>query len=174
VSAADLTRPQAPDSRPARVFLSLGSNLGDRRATLQNALNQLEATAHLRVIRRSSLYETAPIGKTDQPRFLNLVVEVETALPPETLLDVLQELEAAFGRTRTIRWGPRTLDIDILLYGEATIRTPRLVVPHPEMTRRRFVIEPLLEIAPDLILPDGRPVPEVLTTVLDQDVRRAS
>jgi 2-amino-4-hydroxy-6-hydroxymethyldihydropteridine diphosphokinase len=174
VSAADLTRPQAPGSRPTQVFLSLGSNLGDRRATLENALNQLTAIAHLRVIRRSSLYETAPVGKTDQPRFLNLVVEVETALPPETLLDLLQELEAAFGRTRIVRWGPRTLDIDILLYGEATIRTPRLVVPHPEMTRRRFVIEPLLEIAPDLILPDGRPVREVLTTVLDQDVRRAS
>jgi len=152
----------------------MGSNLGDRRATLEYALDKLETAADLRIIRRSSLYETAPVGKTDQPSFLNLVVEVETALAPEALLDALQEIEQAFGRTRTVRWGPRTLDIDILLYGDATIRTPRLTAPHPEMTRRRFVIEPLLEIAPDLVLPDGRPVREVLTSVLDQDVRRAS
>jgi 2-amino-4-hydroxy-6-hydroxymethyldihydropteridine diphosphokinase len=156
------------------VFLSLGSNLGDRRATLENALDRLEATATLRVSRRSSLYETAPVGKTDQPRFLNVVAEVETALSPEALLEAVQNVELALGRTRTVRWGPRTLDIDILLYGDATIRTARLVVPHPEMTRRRFVIEPLLEIAPDLVLPDGRSIRDVLETVLDQDVRKTA
>ncbi|MGH2349886.1 MAG: 2-amino-4-hydroxy-6-hydroxymethyldihydropteridine diphosphokinase [bacterium] len=157
-----------------RAFLSLGSNLADRRAILDDALTRLEAPGRISVIRRSSLYETAPVGKTDQPAFLNLVAEVETSLAPDALLDILQDAEQAFGRTRTVRWGPRTLDIDILLYGDTLIRTERLVVPHPEMTRRRFVIEPLVEIAPDLVLPDGRPVRGVLETVLDQDVRRVA
>lgn len=126
------------------------------------------------MIRQSSLYETAPVGKTDQPEFLNLVAEVETALDPEALLDLIQAIERDLGRTRDVRWGPRTLDIDILLYDSVSVRTERLTVPHPEMTRRRFVLEPLLEIVPDAVLPDGRPVRTLLAAVADQDVRRVT
>lgn len=162
----------ANSARPIRGFLSLGSNLGDRRANLDEALVRLEASGLVRVVRRSSLYETAPIGKTDQPWFLNLVVEVDTDLPPEDLLDLTQAIERSLGRTRDGRWGPRTLDIDILLYGDMTLQTDRLILPHPEMTHRRFVLEPLVEIARNLILPDGRAARELLPAVLDQDVRR--
>ncbi len=153
--------------------MSLGSNLGDRPATLEEALTRLQASGEVRVVKRSSLYETAPIGKEDQPRFLNQVAEIDTALPPEALLDLIQGVEAGLGRTREVRWGPRTIDIDILLYGDKTIQTRRLTVPHPEMTRRRFVLEPLLEIAPQATMPDGRAVRDLARAVGDQDVRKA-
>lgn len=156
----------------ARAFLSLGSNLGDRRSTLEAALRALEASSDVRIIRRSSLYETAPVGKTDQPDFYNLVVQVETALSPEALLDRCQEIERALGRVRDERWGPRTADVDILLYDRHTVHTERLIVPHPEMLRRRFVLDPLLEIAPDAVLPEGAPIAPYLARVQDQVVRR--
>jgi len=156
----------------ARAFLSLGSNLGDRAATLEAALRALEASGDVRILRRSSLYETAPMGKTDQPEFYNLVVEVETTLGPEVLLDRCQDVERALGRMRKERWGPRTVDVDLLLYDRLTVTTERLIIPHPEMLRRRFVLEPLLEIAPDAILPDGTPIASHLAGVEDQRVRR--
>jgi 2-amino-4-hydroxy-6-hydroxymethyldihydropteridine diphosphokinase len=156
----------------AQAFLSLGSNLGDRAATLDAALRALEAPADVRILRRSSLYETAPVGKTDQPEFYNLVVEVETSLTPEMLLDRCQEVERALGRVRTERWGPRTVDVDVLLYDRLSVNTERLVVPHPEMLRRRFVLEPLLEIAPDAALPDGTPIAPHLAGLDAQRVRR--
>jgi 2-amino-4-hydroxy-6-hydroxymethyldihydropteridine diphosphokinase len=156
----------------ARAFLSLGSNLGDRAATLEAALRALEASGDVRILRRSSLYETAPMGKTDQPEFHNLVVEVETTLGPEVLLDRCQDVERALGRVRKERWGPRTVDVDLLLYDRLTVTTERLIIPHPEMLRRRFVLEPLLEIAPGAILPDGTPIASHLAGVEDQRVRR--
>lgn len=156
----------------ARAFLSLGSNLGNRAATLEAALRALEAPGDVRVTRRSSLYETAAMGKTDQPDFYNLVVEVKTALSPEALLDRCQEVERALGRVRGERWGPRTVDVDILLYEMRTVSAERLIVPHPEMLRRRFVLEPLIEIAPDAVLPDGTPIAPHLARVQDQIVRR--
>jgi 2-amino-4-hydroxy-6-hydroxymethyldihydropteridine diphosphokinase len=156
----------------ARAFLSLGSNLGDRAATLEAALRALEASGDVRILRRSSLYETAPMGKTDQPEFYNLVVEVETTLGPEVLLDRCQDVERVLGRVRKERWGPRTVDVDILLYDRLTVTGERLIIPHPEMLRRRFVLEPLLEIAPDAILPDGTPIASHLAGVEDQRVRR--
>jgi 2-amino-4-hydroxy-6-hydroxymethyldihydropteridine diphosphokinase len=156
----------------ARALLSLGSNLGDREATLHAALHELEASGEVRVIRRSSLYATAPVGTTDQPEFYNLVVEVETLLPPEVLLDRCQAVEAQLGRVRGERWGPRTVDVDILLYDRQTVSTERLIVPHPEMLRRRFVLEPLLEIAPDAVLPDGSPIAPHLPPLAGQSVRR--
>jgi 2-amino-4-hydroxy-6-hydroxymethyldihydropteridine diphosphokinase len=156
----------------ARAFLSLGSNLGDRGATLHAALRELEASGEVRVLRRSSLYATAPVGKTDQPEFYNLAVEVETPLPPEALLDRCQAVEAQLGRVRGERWGPRTVDVDILLYDRQTVSTERLIVPHPEMLRRRFVLEPLLEIAPDAVLPDGSPITPHLPPLAGQSVRR--
>jgi 2-amino-4-hydroxy-6-hydroxymethyldihydropteridine diphosphokinase len=155
-----------------RAFLSLGSNLGDRAATLDAALRELEASGEVRVVRRSSLYATAPVGKTDQPEFYNLAVEVETALAPEALLDRCQAVERHLGRVRGERWGPRTLDVDILLYDRQVVSTERLIIPHPELLRRRFVLEPLLEITPDAALPDGSPIAPQLTRVADQSVRR--
>lgn len=156
----------------ARAFLSLGSNLGDRAATLDTGLRALEASGDVQILRRSSLYETAPVGKTDQPEFYNLVVEIETSLSPDALLHRCQEIERALGRIRTERWGPRTVDVDVLLYDRISVTTERLVVPHPEMLCRRFVLEPLLEIAPDAVLPDGTPIAPHLAGVDDQQVRR--
>lgn len=157
----------------ARAYLSLGANLGDRRAALEGGLAALE-TGGARIVRRSSLYETAPVGKTDQRPFLNIAVEVDTALGPHALLALCRRVEDAFGRTRAERWGPRTLDIDILLYDGRTVATPELTVPHPRMTERRFVLEPLLEIAPQAVLPDGRRLQPFLAAVAGQDVRRVS
>ena len=154
-----------------RAFLSLGSNLGDRAATLEAALRALETSGDVRILRRSSLYETAPVGKTDQPEFYNLVAEIETSLNPEALLDRCQEVERALGRVRTERWGPRTVDVDVLLYDRISVTTERLAVPHPELLRRRFALEPLLEIAPDAVLPDGRLIAPHLAGLDDQQVR---
>lgn len=157
-----------------RAYLSLGSNAGDRRQMLERALARLEASGQVIVLRQSSLYETEPVGKTDQPWFYNLVAEIQTRLTPHELLDLAQAVERDLGRTRDVRWGPRTVDIDIVLYGGEQISTPRLAVPHPEMARRRFVLLPLVEIAPDLALPDGRRVDALLRDLQDQEVRRVA
>lgn len=157
-----------------RAYLSLGSNAGDRRQMLERALARLEASGQVIVLRQSSLYETEPVGKTDQPWFYNLVAEIQTRLTPHELLDLAQAVERDLGRTRDVRWGPRTVDIDIVLYGGEQVSTPRLAVPHPEMARRRFVLLPLVEIAPDLALPDGRRVDALLRDLQDQEVRRVA
>lgn len=158
----------------ARAYLGLGSNQGDRVALLHAALERLEASGRVRVTKRSSLYETAPVGMTEQPRFVNLVVEVETDLDPQQLLDLALAVERALGRVRTQRWGPRTVDVDILLYDDLRVDTPVLTIPHAEMTRRRFVLEPLLEIAPDATLPDGRRLAAFLPGVRSQDIRKVA
>lgn len=146
-----------PEPRPVLAYIGLGSNLGDRQGTLRSAL------ARLAPRRVSSIVETEPWGRPDQPRFLNCVAEIETTLSPEALLDRLQELEREFGRARAERWGPRTLDLDLLLYGELEIRTPRLIVPHPFLAERRFVLEGLAELCPDRVVPGrGRTVRELL------------
>lgn len=134
---------------PEQAYIALGSNLGDRRATLDAALRLLAGSPGVTVTRVSSFYDTAPVGKTDQPRFLNAVAQIETSLPPRRLLDLLLALEAQLGRVRTEHWGPRTLDLDLILYGQRIISEPDLVVPHPLMHERPFVLEPLAEIAPD-------------------------
>ncbi|MDQ7820034.1 MAG: 2-amino-4-hydroxy-6-hydroxymethyldihydropteridine diphosphokinase [Armatimonadota bacterium] len=166
--------PGIPPVPRSRVFLGLGSNLGDRARLVEQALAALESSGRVRVVRRSSLYETAPVGKTDQPPFVNMVAQVETDLPPQALLSLAQEVERSLGRVRGERWGPRSIDVDILLYGDLVVNTPALVIPHPEITRRRFVLEPLLEIAPDAALPDGRRLDQFLPRVRDQAVRRLS
>jgi len=158
----------------ARAYLGLGSNQGDRVALVNAALERLEASGRVRVIKRSSFYETAPVGVTDQPRFVNLVAEVHTDLDPQDLLELALAVERTLGRVRTERWGPRTVDIDILLYDGVQVDTPTLVIPHPEMTRRRFVLEPLLEIAPDAALPDGRRLAAFLPEVRSQDVQKVA
>src|SRR5215470_6999703 len=132
-----------------RVFLSVGSNIGDRLANLNAAIAAL-AAAGVRILSVSSFYETEPVDYLEQAWFLNCVVEGETDLPAGTLLKQLREIEMRMGSKKVIAKGPRILDIDILLYGDETIATPELQVPHPRMTQRRFVLVPLAEIAPDV------------------------
>lgn len=131
------------------AYLSLGANLGDRLSQLAEAVRRLNAP-HIRVTAVSSVYETAPWGKTDQPAFLNIAAAVETELAPDALLRHIMHVERELGRVRHERWGPRTIDIDILLYGSEQIHTEDLDVPHPRMAERAFVLVPLLEVAPHL------------------------
>jgi 2-amino-4-hydroxy-6-hydroxymethyldihydropteridine diphosphokinase len=138
------------------VYLGLGSNLGDREENLQKALSLLADHPQITVVKTSSFYNTAPVGFVNQPDFLNAVTQIETSLSPRELRDATRHIESQMGRQRTIRWGPRVIDIDILLYDNERIEEDDLKIPHPEMMKRRFVLEPLAEIAPDLVLPDGR------------------
>ena len=131
------------------VYLSLGSNLGDRAANLRAAIAALP-DAGARVVKVSSLYETEPVDYLDQPWFLNCAVEAETALAPLDLLHALREIEALLGSQKEFAKGPRLLDMDILLYGDETIESPELQIPHPRMLQRNFVLAPLAEIAPAL------------------------
>jgi 2-amino-4-hydroxy-6-hydroxymethyldihydropteridine diphosphokinase len=143
------------------AFLSLGSNLGDREALLNEALNRLE-TEGVHVVRRSSIHETEPQDYLDQPRFLNMAIEVETDLTPRELLAAIQKIETEMGRQRTIPKGPRTIDIDILFYANQIISMAGLEIPHPRLTERHFVLDPLQEIAPDLRHPvTGKTVREL-------------
>jgi len=155
-----------------RAFVGLGSNLGERESTLRAAIGRLRATPDVEVTAVSSFRDTAPVGYLDQPRFLNAVVELETLLAARALLGVLLELERAFGRDRATGppMGPRTLDLDLLLYGDATIHEPLLEVPHPRLHERRFVLEPLAELAPDLEVP-GQGAVQALLAKLDSDAR---
>ncbi len=130
----------------SQAFIALGGNLGDVRATLHAALEPLVRLGQ--VVRKSSLYRTAPWGKLEQPDFLNAVLELSTALEPLELLENLLEIEHQFGRERLERWGPRILDLDVLSFGGQVLRTPNLTLPHPRMLERTFVLVPLLEIAP--------------------------
>lgn len=139
-----------------RIFVGLGSNLGDREKNIRHALQKLDQN-QISVIKVSSIYETEAVGPP-QAEFLNAVCEATTALPPLQLLATLKSIEREMGRNTGERWGPREIDLDLLLYGERKIHEPGLVVPHTELTRRDFVLVPLLEIAPDLRLPSGEPL----------------
>ena len=152
------------------VFLGLGGNLGDRRGMMRAAVAGLREL--LDDVLVSSLYESAAWGVTDQPAFLNAVVRGRTDLAPLELLDATQAIEHDLGRVREQHWGPRLIDIDILLYGREVIDEPRLQVPHPYMNRRGFVLRPLADLAAGLTLPDGSLVGELLTTVSQYDLRR--
>lgn len=136
---------------PALVYLALGTNLGDRAVHLRHALAALAATCTLTTV--SSCYETAPVHVLDQPRFYNLVCSATTALPPLTLLRELKRIETALGRTPGPRFGPRVIDLDLLLYDAYVCDTPELSLPHPRLAERAFVLVPLAEIAPNLLHP---------------------
>jgi 2-amino-4-hydroxy-6-hydroxymethyldihydropteridine diphosphokinase len=146
-----------------RAYIGLGSNVGEREENLVRAISLLDSSPGIRVLRRASLYETEPVGIEAQPWFFNTVVEVEAELAPGELLRRLKEIEKALGREDRGRWGPREIDLDLLLYGDLVMEEDGLVLPHPELHRRRFVLEPLCELAPELIHPRlGRPLRELL------------
>jgi 2-amino-4-hydroxy-6-hydroxymethyldihydropteridine diphosphokinase len=132
------------------AYVGIGSNLDDPRAQVVRAIAELGQVPHTRLVRSSSLYRSAPVGYADQPDFINAVAQLETGLPAERLLAELQDIEQRHGRKRSFRNAPRTLDLDLLLFGDARLSSPQLTVPHPRMHERAFVLEPLLEIAPQL------------------------
>ena len=135
------------------AYVGLGSNLQDPRRQIQSALAELDGMPHTRVVRQSSLYRTAPIGHADQPDFVNAVAQIETGLSAERLLAELQEIEKRHGRERSFPNAPRTLDLDILLYGDLEMNGPALTLPHPRMHERAFVLQPLYEVAPHASIP---------------------
>jgi 2-amino-4-hydroxy-6-hydroxymethyldihydropteridine diphosphokinase len=156
----------------ARVVVGLGANLGDAAATLDGAVEELAAEPGVAVLARSATYRTAPVGGPEQPDYLNAAVLLEVALEPLALLRRLQAIEHGHGRVRTVRWGPRTLDLDLLLWDERSIDEPDLTVPHPRLVERRFALEPLLDVLPDARLPDGRRLAEVVAGLPEQGVLR--
>ena len=147
----------------ARAALGLGSNLGDRRARLTAALLRLRDAGSIVAV--SSLYETAPIGGPEQGPFLNAVAIVDTNLAPRPLLELCQGIEREAGRRHRVRWGPRSLDIDLLLYEERVVEEPGLRIPHPQLALRRFALEPLVEAWPEAALPDGTAAASLLPGV---------
>ncbi|MBD5545143.1 MAG: 2-amino-4-hydroxy-6-hydroxymethyldihydropteridine diphosphokinase [Lachnospiraceae bacterium] len=161
----EICKPHAPIALPfenvsvtiergwQRAYVAFGSNLGERKAYIENALKKMEAHKDIRMRKISSFYETKPYGGVEQEDFLNGAVEMDTLLFPKELLAFLQELEKEAGRERKIHWGPRTLDLDILFYGDEKISEDNLTVPHPDMKNRDFVLEPMAEIAPYFIHP---------------------
>jgi 2-amino-4-hydroxy-6-hydroxymethyldihydropteridine diphosphokinase len=154
-----------------RVYLSLGSNLGDREAHLRDALHALQDVVTIR--RVSSLFLTDPVGVTHQPEFANLAVEADTILEPQELLKEVKRVEHEVGRRPTFRWGPRVVDIDILLYDDLVLETPELTIPHSEMTRRAFVLLPLAQIAPHVLHPlEHRTIAELATIAPHADTVR--
>lgn len=144
------------------VYLSLGSNLGHSKTQLEAALADLAALTETRVTATSKQYCSKPWGKPDQPDFLNMVAQVETELAPERLLNECKRIEREAGRGEGERWGPRVLDIDILLYEGITMAAPQLTIPHPRMWERRFVLQPLAELYPAAVAPDGTAIGELL------------
>lgn len=153
--------------KPAIVYLALGSNLGQRMDNLSQALKNI--SSEINILKRSGVYETPPWGVTEQPRFYNQVIQGTTLLPPHALLDFLKKIERKMGRVKTIRFGPRMIDLDILLYGERIVSSRRLQIPHPRMHERAFVLVPLAEIEPSLSIPGQRQTVVELLNGLNQD-----
>jgi len=151
---------EAPCWQPA--YIGIGSNLDGPEARVRQAFAQLAGLPETRLVAASALWRTPPVGPIDQPPFVNAVAGVLTQLAPRALLEALLAAERVQGRRREIRWGPRTLDLDLLLHGQAVINEPGLVLPHPEMTARAFVLYPLAEIAPELRMPGGERVAGLL------------
>jgi 2-amino-4-hydroxy-6-hydroxymethyldihydropteridine diphosphokinase len=154
-----------------RAYLGLGGNIGNVKENMQEALRLLQVNNAVKLIKQSSYYETAPVGFKQQEWFLNIVIEIETELPPYELLELCNKVEHQLKRERLIRWGPRTIDIDILLYEGFESNEPKLIVPHPRMQERAFVMIPLLEIAPDLKIKD-QSLKEIVNHISNQEIRK--
>jgi 2-amino-4-hydroxy-6-hydroxymethyldihydropteridine diphosphokinase len=149
-----------------KAYVGLGSNLGDREGFLRRAVELLRGEPEIEVVAVSTLLETEPVDFVDQPRFLNAAAAVETALPPRTLLERLLGVEQALGRRRDgPRFGPRTIDLDLLLYGGEVVDEPGLTIPHPRLAERRFALEPLHELDPNLVIPGRGPVSDLLSAL---------
>lgn len=160
--------------RTTRAYLSLGSNLGDRLGQLSEAVRRLERVPGIRLVSVSGVYETAPQGKTDQPEFLNCALSLDTDLDALTLLEAMHKVERRMGRIRAERWGPRTIDLDVLLYGTQVVKLPGLTVPHPRLGERAFVLVPLLELLEGTGVrptPDSAALRRMLEALPDQGVR---
>jgi 2-amino-4-hydroxy-6-hydroxymethyldihydropteridine diphosphokinase len=154
------------------AYVGLGSNLQDPRRQVERAFEELEALPHTRLVKRSSLYRSAPIGHADQPEFVNAVAQLETALPAERLLMELQEIEKRHERERSFANAPRTLDLDLLVYGNVRTATERLTLPHPRMHERAFVLKPLYEVAPHASIPGVGSVKDCLQKTQNQEAER--
>jgi 2-amino-4-hydroxy-6-hydroxymethyldihydropteridine diphosphokinase len=150
------------------AYVGIGSNLENPVKQVRAAFDELDRLPHTRVVKRSSLYRSAPVGYAEQPDFINAVAQLETGLPAERLLDELQEIEARHGRKRSFPNAPRSLDLDILLFGDLVLRTPSLETPHPRMHERAFVLEPLLEISPKAEITGRGPAQAFLDACKDQ------
>ena len=152
------------------AYIGLGTNMGDREAHLRDAILELAAMPENEIVSLSSIYETDPVGYLDQGKFLNLVVGLHTELDAQSLLTTCMEIEQKLGRKREIRWGPRTIDLDILLYNQENIVTKNLIVPHPRMLERAFVVIPLVEIDKDIVLPNmEKPLREVMEDLPEKE-----
>ena len=158
--------------RRRRCYVGLGSNLEHPVDQIASAFDELERLPRSRMVGRSSLYRSAPMGKPDQPEFINAVAALDTELSAPALLDALLAIEVRHGRVRSEPNGPRTLDLDLLLYGDGVIHLPQLEVPHPRMHERAFVLRPLAELDPEAVIPGHRPLLELLSKVSDQRVAR--
>jgi len=154
------------------AYIALGSNLGDRKSNLLSAVAEIGKLPASKVTDLSPFYETSPVGVTEQPQFINAVLRINTGLSPFDLLQSLQQMEIKlFNRRRMIRWGPRSIDLDLLLYGSKVIEDMTLVLPHPRLAERRFVLQPLCDIAPDLVHPVlGRKISELLTSLHSDEI----
>jgi len=157
---------------PHIAFIGLGSNLEDPRSQLQRAFAELDRLPETRLVAHSSLYRSAPLGYPDQPEFVNAVAKVATALTPQALLQALLQIEHEHGRERTFRNAPRTLDLDVLLYDDTQLHEHGLTIPHPQMHLRAFVLQPLLEIAPDCVIPGIGSVEQALRGCHDQSLEK--
>ncbi len=158
---------------PQRAYIGLGANLGDARAALRAAAQALAALPGTRLVALSSLYRTAPIDSSG-PDYVNAVAALDTGLEPPALLQALQAIELAHGRERPYRNAPRTLDLDLLLHGDAILDTPALTLPHPRIAQRAFVLQPLAELAPGLLLPGRGRLDALLPAVADQRIERCA
>lgn len=157
---------------PVRAYIGLGSNLERPRTQIERAFGELAALARVRLIARSPLYRTEPIGPAGQPDYVNAAAALDTRLDAAALLEALQDIERAHDRVRAVRWGPRTLDLDLLLYADRASDDPALTLPHPRMHDRRFVLQPLADIAPDLVVPGRGPVVDLLQRCPPLAIRR--
>ena len=155
-------------SRASTVYLSLGANLGDRAAMLGRAVDALAALQPVRILRTSAVYESEPWGLIEQPKFLNIMAEIETALTPLELLYAVKSVEQQLGREPAPRWGPRCVDIDLILWADVILRTPELTLPHERFRERAFVLTPLAELAPDAVDPETGSTMAALAGRLDE------